>query len=214
MLTEILSVLKEQRNRGAYQAADLCIKNQGSIGELLPYLHQDDKILKNAVIKTFTVISEKSPETLYPYFPVFSELMFDHDQIIKWNAIDIIANLASVDEKGYFDESMVQRFLNLLEDESMITAAHSVDNLWKIAKWVKWAHLPITNQLLKIDKIKRNPECSRILTGKAIQTFSKILPEIQDKNKIFVFVEKQLQNPRAATAKKAQLFMKKHLKIT
>jgi hypothetical protein len=214
MQSEILALLRKEKNRGAFKAAELCLKKPHIIKDLLPLLDEDDKILKNALIKTFTVISNKSPQTLYPYFPFFSDLMFHPDKILKWNAIDIVANMAEVDEMGYFDQSMVQRFLNLLEDSSMITAAHSVDNLWKIAQSVKWAQNTIAEHLIRIDKIKRNPECAHILTGKAIQTFSRFLPEIKDKNKVFGFVERQLKNPRPATAKKAQLFMNKHLKIS
>jgi hypothetical protein len=212
MQSKILAILKEERNRGAFEASELCIKNPDQIKGLLPYLEKDDKILKNALIKTFTVISKKSPQTLYPHFQFFSDLMLDPDKILQWNAIDIVANMAEIDEMGYFDQSMIQRYLNLLEDSSMITASHSVDNLWKIAKSVKWAQNTIAEHLLRIDKIKRNPECSHILTGKAIQTFSRILPEIKDKNKVIGFVERQLTNPRPATAKKAQNFMNKYLK--
>jgi len=212
MQSEILEILKEERNRGAYEAAELCLKTPEVINALLPYLEKEDKVLKNALIKTFAVISKKSPQTLYPYFPFFSDLMLDPDRILQWNAIDIVANMAEVDELGYFDQSMIQRYLNLLEDTSMITAAHSVDNLWKIAKSVKWAQNTIAEHLLRIDKIKRNPECAHILTGKAIQSFSRFLPEIKDKSKVIGFVERQLANPRPATAKKAQHFMNKYLK--
>jgi len=212
MQSEILELLKKEGNKGAFEAAELCLKNPEVIKGLLPYLEKDDKMLKNALIKTFTVISRQSPQTLYPYFPLFSDLMLDPDKILQWNAIDIIANMAEVDELGYFDQSMVQRFLILLEDSSMITASHSVDNLWKIAKSLKWAQATIAEHLLRIDKIKRRPECANILAGKAIQTFSRILPEIKDKSKVIGFVERQLSNPRPATAKKAQLFMNKYLK--
>lgn len=212
MQSEILAILHKDRNRGAFEASELCIKKPDQIKALLPYLDKDDKILKNALIKTFAVISRTSPITLYPYFSFFSDLMLDPDKILQWNAIDIVANMAEVDDMGYFDQSLVQRFLNLLEDSSMITASHSVDNLWKISKSVKWAQNTIAEHLLRIDKIKRNPECAHILTGKAIQTFSRILPELKDKNKIIGFVERQLTNPRPATAKKAQLFMNKYLK--
>jgi len=212
MQSEILILLKKEGNKGADKAADECITKPELISKLLPYLEQDDKALKNALIKTFAIISKKSPSILYPYFPVFSDLMLDNDKILQWNAIDIIANMAEVDEMGYYDQSLVQRFLNLLEDDSMITASHSVDNLWKIAKSKRWTQNIIAEHLVRIDKIKRRPECANILTGKAIQTFSRILPEIQNKTKVIGFVERQLSNPRPATAKKAELFMNRYLK--
>jgi hypothetical protein len=212
MQSEILILLKKEGNKGADKAAELCINKPDLIAKLLPNLEGEDKALKNALIKTFSIISKKSPSTLYPYFTIFSDLMLDPDKLLQWNAIDITANMAEVDEMGYFDTSLVQRFLNLLEDDSMITASHSVDNLWKIAKSKRWTQNTIAEHLVRIDKIKRRPECANILTGKAIQTFSRILPEIPDKNKIVGFVERHLSNPRPATAKKAELFMNRYFK--
>ena len=212
MQSEIISLLKKQGNKGADVAAEMCINNPVVIPKLIPLLQGEDKALKNALIKNFAIISKKSPAILYQFFPVFSDLMLDNDKILQWNSIDIVANMAEVDDMDYFDQSLIQRFLNLLEDDSMITASHSVDNLWKIAKSKRWAQKTITEHLVKIDKINRRPECSNILTGKAIQTFSRILPEITDKNKVVVFVEKHLTNPRLATAKKAELFMNRYFK--
>ena len=212
MQSKIINILKKEGSKGADEAAQLCIDNQEAISKLIPILVGEDKALKNALIKTFAVISKKSPITLYPFFHRFSDMMLDNDKLLQWNAIDIVANMAEVDEMDYFDQSLVQRFLNLLEDDSMITASHSVDNLWKIAKSKKWARNTIAEHLMRIDKINRRPECANILTGKAIQTFSRILPEIQDKNKVVGFVERHLSNPRPATAKKAELFMNRYFK--
>jgi hypothetical protein len=212
MLSEILSLLKKEGNKGADETAELCINHPDVISKLIHHLQGEDKAIKNALIKTFTIISKKSPSTIYKYFNIFSDLMLENDKILQWNAIDIIANFAEVDEMDYFDQAMVQRYLNLLEDDSMITASHSVDNLWKIAKSKKWARNIIAEHLVRIDKIKRRPECANILTGKAIQTFSRIMPEIPDKSKVVGFVERHLSNPRPATAKKAELFMSRYFK--
>jgi hypothetical protein len=213
MQSEILNLLKKEGNKGADKAALMCISKPSVISKLLPLLEQNDKLLKNALIKTFSIVSKKSPGSLYNHFPFFSDQMLSNDKIIQWNAIDIVANMAVVDEMDYFDQSLLQRFLILLEDDSMITASHSVESLWKIAKSKRWTQNTIAEHLIKIDKIKRNPECANILTGKAIQTFSRILPEMQNKNQILGFVERQLTNPRPATAKKAELFMNRYLRI-
>ena len=212
MPSEILILLKTEGSKAADKAADMCINQPELISELLPYLSGNDKALKNSLIKTFAAISKKSPSSLYPHFMQFSDLMLDNDKLLQWNAIDIVANMAVVDEMDYFDQALIQRFLNLLYDDSMITATHSVDNLWKIAKSKKWTQSIIAEHLVRIDKTKRRPECANILTGKAIQAFSRILPEIKEKSKIIGFVERNLSNPRPATAKKAELFINRYLK--
>lgn len=212
MPSEILILLKTEGSKAADKAADMCINQPEFITELLPNLSGSDKALKNSLIKTFAAISKKSPSSLYPHFMQFSDLMLETDKLLQWNAIDIVANMAVVDEMDYFDQSLIQRFLNLLYDDSMITATHSVDNLWKIAKSKKWTQSIIAEHLVRIDKTKRRPECANILTGKAIQAFSRILPEIKEKSKIIGFVERNLSNPRPATAKKAELFINRYLK--
>lgn len=212
MPSKILILLKTEGSKAADKAADMCINQPELISELLPYLSESDKALKNSLIKTFAVISKKSPSSLYPHFMQFSDLLLETDKLLQWNAIDIVANMAVVDEMDYFDQALIQRFLNLLYDDSMITATHSVDNLWKIAKSKKWTQSIIAEHLVRIDKTKRRPECANILTGKAIQAFSRILPEIKEKSKIIGFVERNLSNPRPATAKKAELFINRYLK--
>jgi hypothetical protein len=137
----------------------------------------------------------------------FIDLLDIDNNIIKWNVIDVIGNLTRVDKDNKF-ENVFKKFYGLLPDESMVSAAHVIDNSGKIA--IAKPHLTqkITIELLNIENIPRNQECKDILMGKAIQAFGKYFDQIDNKNDVVSFVERQLNNTRNATKIKAERFLK------
>ena len=45
--------------------------------------------------KILSIVSETAPQILYPKFDLIAELLDIDNKIIKWNAIDVLANLAT-----------------------------------------------------------------------------------------------------------------------
>ena len=74
------------------------------------------------------MISATKPGTLYPYFDLFANLLDGENNILKWNAMDILANLAAIDVENKFDCIFSHRYYDLLEEGSLITAGHVVEN--------------------------------------------------------------------------------------
>ena len=126
---------------------------------------------------------------------------------LKSIGIAIISNLAKVDTKDKFDR-IFDKFYNLLNDKSMITAANLVGHSGMIAKTKPKLQNKITNRLLNIDKTHHSPECKNIIKGKAILSFNEYFDEAKDKKKIIEFVKRELKNTRPATRKKAEKFLK------
>ena len=140
--------------------------------------------------------------------------MLDHkNNIIKWNIMDIIANLTRVDRENKF-ENIFDKYFELLNDDTMITLGHVVDNSSVIANAKPHLAEKITKKLLKLEKMKTKPkvthECKNILYGKAIITFDKYYSNIDNKEEVISFVERQLKNPRLSTQAKAEKFLKKY----
>lgn len=163
--------------------------------------------MKFGCAKILKIISEEKPEELYFKMDFFIDLLDIDNNIIKWNVIDVIGNLTRVDKDNKF-ENVFKKFYGLLPDESMVSAAHVIDNSGKIA--IAKPHLTqkITFELLNIENIPRNQECKDILMGKAIQAFGKYFDQIDNKNDVVSFVERQLNNTRNATKIKAEKFLK------
>ncbi len=191
--------------------ADEVLKNSDLIPELLRGLSLSKASIKFGSAKTLRTVSEKRPELLYPELKFFIQLLESENNIIKWNAMDILANLTKVDTKRKFDK-IFDKYYGGLEDESMVTAAHVVDNSGKIAKAKPYLAGKITTNLLKLEKISRTQECKNILMGKAILAFNNYWDQIENKDEVNAFVRRQLNNTRHATKKKAEKFLKKRAK--
>jgi hypothetical protein len=158
--------------------------------------------------KILSIISEAKPESLYSHFDFFNTLLGSNSNIIKWNAIDIIGNLVIVDAENRF-ERIFARYYGLLNEGSLITSAHVVENSGKIARAKPELRGRITAEILKVTEIPLpTSECRHILAGKAITAFSQYPELVTDKNLVVSFVSSQLNSARNATKKKAEAFLR------
>ena len=169
--------------------------------------------IKFSCAKILRKISEENPDKLYSNVDFIITLLNHDNNIIKWNAMDIIANLTRVDTKNKFND-VFSKFYSLLSDDTMVTVAHVVDNSGKIALAKPNLTKKITNELLKVEKLSLKPrltqECKNIIIGKTILAFDTYYNQIDDKEKIISFVTRQLNNTRKATKMKAERFLKKN----
>lgn len=185
------------------------LNNPQMLPEILKMLSSTTARVKFRSAKILKMISAKNPKLLYPNIDLFIELLDSGNKIIIWNAMDIIANLSSVDTEGKINE-ILEKYYHFLDDESMITAAHVVDNSWKIVKAKPEYEKKVTDKLLEIEKTPRDKECQNILLGKAILSFDKYFHEIGDKEAVNELIKRQLDNSRNATKIKAERFLNKH----
>jgi len=181
--------------------------------KLLPFIFEGvsskNKRIKNATAKILRTVSYSYPGKLYPRFDFFIEHMNGDDTILKWLAIDTIANMAMVDKKNKID-ALLPRYYELLSDKSMITAGHSIDSLGIIARYKPKQRIKITEKLMTVKNIKLGPECRNILLGKCIMAFDRYADEMDDISGMIEFAKKESRNGRPATAKKARAFIGKH----
>ncbi len=184
--------------------------------DLLPKLFKGicakNPTIKFSSAKTLIAISERNPKRLYSEMNFFVNLLDSENRILKWTAMDVIGNLASVDSENKFD-IIFKKYYGFLSADSMITIGHVVDNSGKIAKAKSSLTEKITRELLKMEKISVKPpltqECKNILLGKAILAFDAYFDQIGNKDDVISFVKRQLNNTRNATKVKAEKFLKK-----
>ncbi len=198
------------------QKEDLCeeisqkvINDPELVDLILEGVSSDVSRVKFRSAKILKIISAKNPELIYPYIDFFIELLDSDNKIIIWNAMDILANLSAIDSENKIN-AIFEKYQKFIDNESMVTAAHVVDNSWKIAKSKPEYKERITESLLDLEKKPRDDECKNILLGKAIISFDKYYGEIENKKEVSELVKRQLNNPRNATRMKAQKFLKKH----
>jgi len=205
--TTILDQLGEQAISPDELAGET-IRKPGLLPELLEGLSSTNPRIKYGCAKALRSVSAESPTTLYHEFDFFANLLDSENKILRWNAMDILGNLTVVDARGRFDE-LFENYFSLLGDKVMITAAHVVDNSGTIATAKPHLAQRITGELLNLERIPRNQECTNILAGKAILAFGRYFDQIEDKEKVLSFVKRQLGSTRNATRKKAEQFLRK-----
>ncbi|MBU7030066.1 MAG: hypothetical protein HXS48_24250 [Theionarchaea archaeon] len=208
MTSKILDELA-QKEDPSEEVAEIVIREPDLIPDLLEGITSENKRVKNRSIKILRTISSKKPEFLYYHWSTFLSLMRGDDTICKWNALDIIANLTPVDSQRNFDK-IFDEYYDMIDDKTMITAAHIVDNSGKIALAKPEFRNKITELLLDVENDPReSTECTDILLGKTIVALDQYYDYIEDENKVIEFVKRRLKNRRPATRKKAEKFLKK-----
>ncbi|MDH5419901.1 MAG: hypothetical protein OEX06_06180 [Candidatus Bathyarchaeota archaeon] len=191
----------------AEDLADKVSRNPELLPEILDGVSSEEARVRFNSAKILRIISEKQPKILYSKIEFFVDLLDSENNILKWIAIDIIGNLASVDSENKFNR-IFRKFYDLLSDESMITAGHVIDNSGKIAVAKPYLQDRITEKLLKVEKIEyKTSECRNILLGKVISSFDKYIDQFDNKKKMISLVRRQLKNSRKATRAKAEKFL-------
>jgi len=159
--------------------------------------------------KILNLISAIQPELLISHWNFFINLLDSDNKIILWNALDVIANLTKQDPERKFDQ-IYQHYFKFLEDDSMVTAAHVIENSTVIISNRPDLQDEITKKLLKIRDIPRTEDCHDILSGKALQTMDSYYDNIDDEKAVIEFALKTKESKRNATRVKAEKFLKKH----
>jgi len=198
--------------RGEMEAEDIAekvVNNPDLLPELFAGISSTNPKVKFGSAKTLRVVSEKDPKTIYSQMGFFENLLDSENTILKWIAIDIIANLTSVDTQDRFSR-MFKKFYSLLDEGNLITAAHVVDGSGKIALAKPELQDRITKELLRVKEIPLpTEECRNILIGKVIKAFEAYCDKAKDRNQMVSFAEQQLNNPRNATKAKAEKYLKR-----
>lgn len=182
------------------------------IPEVVDGMNSSKAAIRYGCGKVLMNFSEDQPGKLYPYFDFFVKILDSKYRILTWQAMAIIANLTSVDKDRKFD-SIFNKYYNFINDEYMVTVANLVGNSGKIALFKPNLIPMITNEILKVEDLKTTPhltdECKRVIAESAITTFDMFFDKIENKEKVFSFVKKQVNSSRRSLKIKAEEFLDK-----
>lgn len=209
-------ILQIKQKKNPEQIADAVILNPDVIKEIILQIKTEKSSLKFSYEKILRLVSEKSPDLIYPYFDDFVRLLNSENNFIKWGAVFTIANLTSVDYENKF-EKIFKKYYLPVKGPVMITASNIIKASPKIAFAKPELTEKITIEVLKIKNGKYinrgeiSPECKNIVCGQAIDSFAMFYDKIKNKKAVTDFVKDQLNNSRPAVRKKAEKFLKKFL---
>lgn len=158
-------------------------------------------------------ISEEKPELLYPYWDRLVNMMNSNNNVLKWGAIMMIANLAVVDYEGKFDD-IFEKYYKPLKGPVLITAGHIISSSPMIALEKPYLTERIAKEILLVERAKyQTAECKNIAIGHAVDAFAQFIELIQDKKTVFNFVKRHVTNPRENVRKSSTRFLKKYARF-
>ena len=177
--------------------------------EIIEGLGANKARVRYGCAKVLRIVSDEAPELLYPRFDFFADLLASDNTILKWEAIVVIANLASVDTEDRI-EAIFERYFAPILGPVLITAGNVIAGAAKIAEAKPQLAERIAKKLLKVENAQyKTAECRNIALGHTIKAFDQFFDRIKNKEPIIAFVRRQLQSTRNATRKKAEAFLKK-----
>ena len=159
--------------------------------------------------KVLRIISEKHPEALYPHIDTFIKLLDSENNIMKWEGIHVIGNLARVD-KGKKIDAILTRYLKPIKGPVMITAANVIGGAARIAAAKPYLAERIATAILKVEHAEyATAECRNVALGHAMDAFELFFDQIKNKQQVIDLVTKQLDNSRNSVRKRAEKLLKK-----
>jgi hypothetical protein len=197
------------KERDLQKIAVMSVKSPEIVKYLVSGVKEDDVRIKFGCNNTLLIISERTPELVYPHFDIFKDYLNLENKFIKWTAILIIANLTKSDNKNKFDD-IFDSYFSEITGPVMITAANIIKGAAVIAIAKPYLTERIIHELFKTkDARYQTEECYNIVIGQTISSFDKFFKQINNKKEVLNFVKYYLNNSRIATRNKAEKFIKK-----
>ena len=191
------------------EIADSIADHPARIEEVLDGLNSKKTPVKFSYAKVLRTISEVHPEALYPYIDSFIKLLDSDNNIMKWEGIHAIGNLACVD-KGKKIDAILTRYLKPIQGPVMITAANVIGGAAKIAAAKPYLAERIATEILKVEHAEyTTAECRNVALGQALDAFELFFDKLKNKQPVIDLVTKQLDNTRSGTRKRAEKLLKK-----
>lgn len=165
--------------------------------------------IRFAASKLLRVVSERSPEGLYPHFDSFVRLLHDKSSILRWNAILTLGNLAAADHRKKLD-GILGEYLAPISGKNLIDAANTIRGAAAIARAKPYLADEIAKAILAVEEARyATRECRNVAIGHAINALDEFFPALRDQHNGLSFVRRQVKNSRRATSNKARKFLAK-----
>lgn len=196
----------EKGSRAAEAAAEYVGGHPAALGQVLRAAASPVKRVKNGAAKTLILLARRAPAVVHDELAFFRSLLDHDDSILRWTAMDVIGHVAAVDRGGRIRRPVLERLIDALDDPSMVTAAHAVDNLGRIAEHKPRMRAEATKHLLRAHRVRRSRDCRQILAGRALVALARCCADLRDPDleaDVRAFARRLTRSPRASTRRKA-----------
>ena len=158
--------------------------------------------------RVLMLLCEKYPDRLLPHREYLVGLLQSNNSYSKYAAIHIIAAIAPTDKQGRFEKAC-DLYLSLLDDRSIMVAAHIAGRSGKIARAKPALQSLLTGRLLDIEQTHFDKGRQDLIKPFIIESFEEYFKQSQDQAQILAFVRQQV-NCRSPKARKlSKTFLEK-----
>jgi hypothetical protein len=157
--------------------------------------------------KALVLTADKAPDRLYPHFDALVPFLSSDTNIIRWNALRILAALAPVDSCHKLD-ALLDTFFAFITGANMISAANAILACGTIARARPDLLRRIVAAILQVESATyETPECRNVAIAHTLDVFTSLWPVIAHKPAVRAFVQRQQSNPRPSAAKRAKALL-------
>jgi hypothetical protein len=183
------------------------------LAEVLDCLDAREARVKFGAGKVLRLLSEREPDALLPALDRLAGLLDAENSILKWTAIIAIGNLAAADAgKGRRIDGLLEKLLAPIRGPVMITAGNTILAAGKIALARPDLAERIAYAIMGVERgLYETSECWNIAIGHALRALDPLVDGLRRQRRpVLRFAERHLNNPRPATRKKAEKFVRRH----
>ena len=203
-----MSVDLNAKNINIKAVAKKALKDDKLMAALLDSLWSKNETIRYNSHRILFLITDEQPQALYSNWDYFVKFLDSDNTYHKLSAVLLLANLTQVDKDNNF-ERLFDRFYDLLDDKSFITAAYLAGASGRIARVKPKLQTRITNRLLNIDRTHHGQERKDLVKASIIGAFEEYFDQTRNKKRIVDFVQKQLSCKSPKTRKAAKEFLKR-----
>ncbi len=168
-------------NRLAYRLADE--GDPAVVEAILAERDVEDPKVRNATWKVLSHLAARRPEWFQERLAFFLDHLNDERNVVKWAAMDVAGYLVGLDGGNLINDDVVAVMVDALSAETMVTAAHGIDNLVRIGLAQPTRHSECLAELFRVESIPRAADCREVLLGKVADGLGKLLPHLSEVNR-------------------------------
>lgn len=154
--------------------------------------------------KALAATAAKDAARVYPHFEAIAALLHSDSKIVRWNAMQIIAALASADVDHKID-ALLDEYLAFIAGDNLISAANAIGGAGHIVQARPDLLDRILPALLAVERATyETPECRNVACGHALTALEDFGPAVCARPEAAAFIRRQQSNTRPAVARRAE----------
>lgn len=175
-------------------------------------LSAKDARRRYACSKEMILLSASDPASLYPEFATIAGLLDGTSNVLVWNALLAIGNLARVDAAHKVD-ALLPKIVAMACRSDLVTSSNAIKALGVIGAARLELAEEITAALLSVELVDYtnkghpSPECGNVAIGHVLNALDRLRPGVRAAQAVADFISRQLKNPRPAVARHARLMI-------